>query len=375
MKTILLKAILIISFIYTSQVKAQDNWFNDCYLPAGMVVYGNDLYYVDAQNRSSTDGSLSKIDLSAAVPTKIELISGLWNPRELLIEGDNLYILRANGEVFSVDLTQTTLSTTLLTNVTGNNAFNTRSIHIAIHNNYIYASLLDQNKIVRFSLDDPTLQEDVVTGLEFPKDLDFIGDVMYYSDHINNNNGARLYKLDTSYPTATPIIVVNALSGLSSFTTSGTDIYCLMQNHINKIDTTDTLPTNNQTLITSFSITPENILINGEDFYASVFFEGYGTIHKFTDNSLSTQENIEENKINDIKIYPNPATTLINISSQNNEALQKVAIFNLLGKQVLQRSFNNELKVEINSNDLSKGIYLVKVHSEGKLFVKKVVIN
>ena len=332
-----------------------------------MVIYGTDLYFVDSGDRSAGDGVLSKIDLTVSVPTKTNVITGLWNPRELLLKDDSLYYLKANGEIFSVDLTESVLSTTLITNVTGNSSFNTRSTHMAINNDYVYANLLDQGKIVRFPLNDPTLQEDVVTGLFLPGDIDFIGDTMYYSSFINGN-GSRLYKFDTSDTNATSVIVENSLPNLSSFSTLGTDIYCLRGNNLTKIDTTDSLPTNDESFIPNYAtVGGENLLINGSDIFISVFFEGYGRIHRLLDNSL----NIEENKIGEVKIYPNPVNDNIYVNLNNGSHIDNINIYDVTGKMIMMNSYND--LTNLNLKTLKSGIYFIEIKSNNKLITRKII--
>lgn len=71
---------------------------------------------------------------------------------------------------------------------------------------------------------------------------------------------------------------------------------------------------------------------------------------------------------NSIKIYPNPVTNVLNISSKGN--IQDVSIMNMSG-QVVLKSTNSQ----INVSSLAKGTYLVRATVDGKVkttkFVKK----
>lgn len=61
------------------------------------------------------------------------------------------------------------------------------------------------------------------------------------------------------------------------------------------------------------------------------------------------------------KIYPNPVKDVLNINS--NKKINSIEIFSLTGQLI--RTLDNNLK-QINVSDLKKGIYLLRVKSEGK---------
>lgn len=77
---------------------------------------------------------------------------------------------------------------------------------------------------------------------------------------------------------------------------------------------------------------------------------------------------VEEMNVNDlnlssIKVYPNPTQDFINIS--NDKEISKIALIDLSGKQVLNKSVNSKNE-KLNISHLPKGIYILKVESNGK---------
>lgn len=76
-----------------------------------------------------------------------------------------------------------------------------------------------------------------------------------------------------------------------------------------------------------------------------------------------------ENHIKDqIIIYPNPASQVIKISSQDHLTIE---IFDLMGKLIL-KTIENEIKI----SNISTGVYLIKVTKENKIIkIKKLIIN
>ncbi len=71
---------------------------------------------------------------------------------------------------------------------------------------------------------------------------------------------------------------------------------------------------------------------------------------------------------NEVKIYPNPTKNIIQI--ENKSEIEKIKIFNYLGKEVLTQTRNNN---EINVENLSKGIYLIEIYSENQKVYKKFI--
>jgi hypothetical protein len=69
-----------------------------------------------------------------------------------------------------------------------------------------------------------------------------------------------------------------------------------------------------------------------------------------------------------VSIYPNPASSKLNIDTQ--ETINSIEVFNLLGKKVIT---SNSKTVNINS--LSKGMYIIKIASGDSIATKKIIKN
>ncbi|MDH6251475.1 hypothetical protein M2347_001202 [Chryseobacterium sp. H1D6B] len=87
-------------------------------------------------------------------------------------------------------------------------------------------------------------------------------------------------------------------------------------------------------------------------------------------SSLATSE---VSKISSFKIYPNPASDYINISSDSR--ISEIAIFDLSGKQLTTLKYENA-PITIPVNNLSTGIYIIQVkNTDGSItshkFIKK----
>ena len=86
----------------------------------------------------------------------------------------------------------------------------------------------------------------------------------------------------------------------------------------------------------------------------------------YQNNSLS----LDEKKINNFRIYPNPANEIINIKTQNN--IDLVEVYDVFGKLIISQS---EQVNTINVENLDSGLYLLNIYAEGIKTIKKVIVN
>ncbi|HLV39448.1 T9SS type A sorting domain-containing protein [Xanthomarina sp.] len=81
---------------------------------------------------------------------------------------------------------------------------------------------------------------------------------------------------------------------------------------------------------------------------------------------------VNKNKTLDFSVFPNPVTNgYVNITSKSNEAIN-VTVFDILGKQVLSNSVNNN---RLNVSKLTAGVYIMNMSQNGKITTKKLVIK
>jgi hypothetical protein len=70
-------------------------------------------------------------------------------------------------------------------------------------------------------------------------------------------------------------------------------------------------------------------------------------------------------------VYPNPAKSVINISSMSNEALE-VSVYDLLGKQVLRAE---NIKSQLNISSLNPGLYILNMTQGSNSSIQKLLVN
>ncbi|GGX34476.1 T9SS type A sorting domain-containing protein [Aquimarina muelleri] len=83
-----------------------------------------------------------------------------------------------------------------------------------------------------------------------------------------------------------------------------------------------------------------------------------------------------ENK-EDIALYPNPVHNHLYISVQKSLQITEIKVFDLQGKEVLQNiKIQNKGSVVVNTNFLSKGVYVVKLKTKnGEMHIKRFFKN
>ena len=111
---------------------------------------------------------------------------------------------------------------------------------------------------------------------------------------------------------------------------------------------------------------------------ANIFFDTNPAITTNSFNTVFTPTLGTSTFINsDVVIYPNPATTMVQIALNNSsETINSVVVYDLMGKNVMLINDLNSSQFTLNTSTLSKGIYMLEINSntDAKL-VKKLVIK
>jgi hypothetical protein len=75
---------------------------------------------------------------------------------------------------------------------------------------------------------------------------------------------------------------------------------------------------------------------------------------------------------NSIIIYPNPAKNVLNITNNSNETITEITMYSVLGKKVYSSLI---IQNTIDIRNLKSGLYLLKIKSNDKSVIKKIVIS
>jgi hypothetical protein len=92
---------------------------------------------------------------------------------------------------------------------------------------------------------------------------------------------------------------------------------------------------------------------------------------KFTVDAASCFNSISNLTSEDLKLYPNPVKDILTIKGLENSQSTSVQIFNVIGSKVYEKNTKQSDALELNLENLTRGVYLVKIFSEGKHIATK----
>lgn len=215
--------------------------------------------------------------------------------------------------------------------------------------------------------------------------------------------GANSYVWTTAYGTikntktntVTITFDANQISGnlkVHGINNCGTGTESSKELIINEIPATPTISTSDNKLFTSSASIGNQwywngAIINGatQNTYTATKTGTYYTKVKINNCTSSPSNSIYTNLVGlndltkenmELMIYPNPASNSINIYYpliENKEA--EISIYDMMGKQVLYQSLKGRKLLEINTTDLSNGIYFLKIQTNAFIQSKRIVIR
>ena len=97
--------------------------------------------------------------------------------------------------------------------------------------------------------------------------------------------------------------------------------------------------------------------------------QDFALIASSTEGLVLTNASFDFN--NNVVIYPNPVTNVLNFSTSSGDTLSNVAIYDSLGKEI--KISNSVLNNRLDISELSNGLYIAKFYHNGKLMVNKFV--
>ncbi len=89
-------------------------------------------------------------------------------------------------------------------------------------------------------------------------------------------------------------------------------------------------------------------------------------------NPLSTETSVI---VEDISVYPNPATDHVNIVLSNSTENVSVALYDTMGRIVVDKVTSEENRIELNIYGIASGVYYLKIFIAENSVVKKLIIK
>ncbi len=80
---------------------------------------------------------------------------------------------------------------------------------------------------------------------------------------------------------------------------------------------------------------------------------------------------VEDEPKNDFQIFPNPSSGRVLIALDNDAQIQKITVFDLSGKGILETKSVNQSRISLDCSELNAGIYLIEISTKDKRYYSK----
>lgn len=100
------------------------------------------------------------------------------------------------------------------------------------------------------------------------------------------------------------------------------------------------------------------------------------TVHYVDDITVTAQTaGLNKATATSFSVFPNPATTVINIANNTNANVNSISVTDLNGRIVKANEFNGVTNVQVTIADLSAGVYMLNITSDKGNVTKKIIKN
>jgi hypothetical protein len=89
---------------------------------------------------------------------------------------------------------------------------------------------------------------------------------------------------------------------------------------------------------------------------------------------VSLSSKIQDIKIEEFDLYPNPCDSHINIVFSNDNEIKHIQLFDIFGKMIYEKNVNQN-SLQINMSSYSQGIYFIKIVSNNNSEYKHKIIK
>lgn len=72
-------------------------------------------------------------------------------------------------------------------------------------------------------------------------------------------------------------------------------------------------------------------------------------------------------------LYPNPTNKTLNIINSENILVNQIMVYDVTGKEISDKTFNNESEIQLNVENLANGTYFLNIHTNNGIVIKKFI--
>lgn len=193
-------------------------------------------------------------------------------------------------------------------------------------------------------------------ALDYIVNFDNAADTWFYTRGINLTANTT-YNISYRYGTSGFSENLKVMYGASPEVNSMTDL-------IGDYNTNTTNP-----VTESYDFTPST---TGVYYFGFNAYSNAGEDNLFVDDiKISLALGVDNHDLNQFKFYPNPVKNQLNVS-YSGAIITNIAVYNLLGQQVLTKSINADNAI-VDVSTLTQGTYMVKVNAGNQVKVVKMI--
>ena len=98
-----------------------------------------------------------------------------------------------------------------------------------------------------------------------------------------------------------------------------------------------------------------------------------GNVYYFRNASVVSVKQEQNDGVVEIKAYPNPVSSVLNIKAAKNIKSEHISIYNILGQKININPTSSVNLISLDFSSLTRGIYLLVVENDNLKFVTKVI--
>ena len=106
---------------------------------------------------------------------------------------------------------------------------------------------------------------------------------------------------------------------------------------------------------------------------AFAFYETVLTPTEIDNSACTSTLSTSQFELDSTAIYPNPFDNIINVEFQNQKDNLEVELIDILGKTIISEEYNNVQSIRISAEQLTQGIYFLRIKSDNQSITRKVI--
>ncbi len=119
-------------------------------------------------------------------------------------------------------------------------------------------------------------------------------------------------------------------------------------------------------------VSTDGVTINSANVTTADVASDNGVVHVIDGVLTPTATSVKEVQQVAFKIYPNPATDMINIESEGNNTIEEAIIYDMSGRIILQTAITNNNMIDVS--EIERGAYILGLRSENGVSMQKLQI-